>query len=82
MDEGTITRLDKQLALTEITETVARGGIHYLIGCYKAPTGFWSISCSCGWRTDTSKSAGGAYALLRAHYRGHEAAEISATDAG
>lgn len=82
MDERTIARLDRQLAFTEITETVAREGVHYLIGCYKAPTGFWSISCSCGWRDDTGKAAGSAYALLRAHYRGHEAAEISANRAG
>ena len=64
--------LNEQLGLQEIEETFDVGPVHYLIGCYKAPTSFYVISCACGWRVDTGKSASNAHALMRAHVAGHE----------
>jgi len=70
--EEAIARVEKQLTIESVTEEHASGGVHYLIGCYRAPTEFYVISCSCGWRADTGKSAGNAHALMRAHLAGHD----------
>lgn len=66
-----IESIDEHLSLFSIEEEAAIGGVHYLIGCYRAPTGFYVISCSCGWRKDTGTSSGNAHKLLRAHFAGH-----------
>jgi len=70
--ERIIESCERQLTLDGIDEDFTSGGIHYKIGCYKAPTGFYVISCSCGMRSDTGTSAGAAHALFRAHIAGHD----------
>lgn len=75
--ERIIESFERQLTLDGIDETFTLGGIHYGIGCYRSPTGFYVISCSCGWRRDTGTSAGAAHALFRAHIAGHAVAETA-----
>lgn len=78
--ERVIESVETQLALYSIEEAFTLGGVHYLIGCYKRPTDFYAISCSCGWRIDTGKSAGNAHALFRSHIAGHAHAVANAGD--
>lgn len=63
--------INEHLSLFSIEEEACIGGVHYLIGCYRAPSNFYVISCSCGWRKDTGTSSGNAHAMLRAHIAGH-----------
>lgn len=72
MIEQAIERVQKQLTIESVTEEHAPGGVHYLIGCYRQPTDFYAISCSCGWRADTGKSAANAHSMMRAHLAGHD----------
>lgn len=68
-----IERIEAQLPIASIDEAFDDGGVHYQVGCYRAPSGHYVISCSCGWRRDTGKTASSAYALHRAHVAGHRA---------
>ena len=67
-----IERLQVQLTIAEIEELFDDGGTHLLVGCYRASSGFYVISCTCGWRQNTGKSASQSHALLRAHVAGHK----------
>lgn len=71
MESAHVERVARQLPIASIEEVFDDGGVHYLIGCYRAPTDHYVISCACGWRSDTGTSAGGAHALMRAHVAGH-----------
>lgn len=72
--ERAIERVEQQLPIESIEEHFTDGaGVHYQVGCYRAPSGHYVISCSCGWRRDTGKTASSAYALHRAHVNGHAA---------
>lgn len=72
MTQAAIERIERQLPIESVEEHFGDdGGVHYLIGCYRAPTGHYTISCACGWRHHTGKSAGQSHALMRSHVAGH-----------
>ena len=73
-----IARVQQQLTIDAVEESYDDGGSHWLIGCYRAPTGFYTISCSCGWASHSGKAAAAAHALLRSHNAGHR--DATATD--
>jgi hypothetical protein len=66
-----IETIEEQLSLVEITEQLDHDGAHIATSATRAVTGFWSVSCSCGWHYDTGKSASVAHRLVRAHTAGH-----------
>lgn len=71
METAHVERVARQLTIDAIEEAFDDGGVHYLIGCYRSSTGYFVVSCACGWRIDTGKSAGNAHALMRSHVAGH-----------
>lgn len=73
MNEAAIERLGRQMTIAEITEDWHDVEAHYVVSAGRADTGFYSVSCSCGYFTSCGKSPATAHALMRAHRNGHDA---------